>query len=127
MVRPPSRNPGSVNQRHARAANMEGWEKKNGSIQRLRAAISQPPMNTTRIKTCNTTAAPRLLLFICRHDLLFEAAPDGFIDFRESRNESSFGDVAGTRQADGIIGFDSRVRTCGQEQNAIGHRNRLLE
>src|SRR5215471_3546824 len=115
MVRPPSRNPGSVNQRHARAANMDGWEKKKGSIQWLRAAISQPPMSTTRMKTCNTAAAPRLLLFICRHDLLFEAAPDGFIDFREARNESSFGDIARTRQVDRIIGFDSRVWTCRQE------------
>ena len=49
MVRPPKRKPGSASHLRARAAKIEGCEKKKGSIHCSRAAISHAPISAIRI------------------------------------------------------------------------------
>src|SRR5438445_1493728 len=98
MLRPPRRTPGSVSHRRARAPKTDGCEKKNGSIQRNREAISQAPIKTMRSAACSVTTSARLLPVIGCHDLLLEVAPDRFVDFGESRNESCLRNIAWPRQ-----------------------------
>src|SRR5262245_48932618 len=103
MLRPPSSDPESVSQYHARAPKIEGCEKKNGSSQRHAAAHSQAPTRVTSSPACSATMRIRFSPGIGGHDLLFQIPPQRFVEVRETRDEPRLLDVAGTRQRNPVV------------------------
>src|SRR5256714_9139518 len=76
---------------------------------------------------CSTLDGGRVLLtLITDQDLVAELTPDRLIELGESRLETDLRDVPRPRQVD-LVGPLHRSRSGGEDDNAIGERDRFLE
>src|SRR5207253_1970246 len=74
----------------------------------------------------NALREDALRALIAHEHLVSEVVPDLLVDPRELRLEPDFGDVPRPRQIDAIHALHG-ARSGGDDDNAVGERDRLLE
>src|SRR5258708_14668779 len=81
----------------------------------------------TRSRSCQTRSILVELLGIALQHFFLHRMPDERMQLDEARREADLGDVPRSRQVDREFADRMRCRSGGQDDHAIGKRDRLLE
>ena len=86
-----------------------------------------PRAGLDEIPHASRAAYGRQLLLVALQDFLAQHAPDGLVQFHETRRRTHLGDVARARQVDREFADRVRGRPGAQADHAVAHRDRLVE
>src|SRR5438067_11931619 len=140
-------------QRRMRSRTLSGWPKKNAAwlSSENRKCGSRPGTvstcqarnSSTRRTSCQarrlrrlglikrhvafTASCLRELLLVAGEHLFAQHVPDRLVQLDEARIGAHLGDVARAREVDAELADDARTRARGQDDDAVAHRDRLVE